>query len=158
MKKIKVLAGGCFNKIHKGHVYFLKRAKALGYLIIVLAHDKNNKKSYGIKAKIRKKKLAELKIADRVIIGDAKDFSKVIKKEKPDILGMSALLTTTMSYMREVIDTVKSAPLKKDVKIIIGGAPITQSFADEIGADGYAQEAESAVSLVRALLNKKEKR
>ncbi len=83
-------------------------------------------------------------------------FLETVKKENPDILGMSALLTTTMSYMRDVIDTIKSAQLKKDVKIIIGGAPITQSFADEIGADGYAPEAESAVTLVRTLLNKKE--
>jgi len=83
-------------------------------------------------------------------------FLETVQKENPDILGMSALLTTTMSYMRDVIDTIKSAHLKKDVKIIIGGAPITQSFADEIGADGYAPEAESAVTLVKTLLNKKE--
>jgi 5-methyltetrahydrofolate--homocysteine methyltransferase len=80
-------------------------------------------------------------------------FLETVQKDKPDILGMSALLTTTMTYMREVIDTVKSAHLNKNVKIIIGGAPITQSFADEIGADGYAQESESAVTLVRTLLS-----
>jgi 5-methyltetrahydrofolate--homocysteine methyltransferase len=81
-------------------------------------------------------------------------FIETVQKENPDILGMSALLTTTMSYMRDVIDTIRSAGLKKGVKIIIGGAPITQSFADEIGADGYAPEAESAVTLVKNLLNK----
>lgn len=80
-------------------------------------------------------------------------FLETIQKEMPDIVGMSALLTTTMSYMRDVIDTIRSAPLKKDAKIIIGGAPVTQSFADEIGADGYAPEAESAVTLVRTLIN-----
>jgi len=83
-------------------------------------------------------------------------FLETVQKEKPDILGMSALLTTTMSYMRDVIDTIKSAHLKKNIKIIIGGAPVTQSFADEIGADGYAPDAESAVTLVRTVLNKKE--
>jgi 5-methyltetrahydrofolate--homocysteine methyltransferase len=71
---------------------------------------------------------------------------------------MSALLTTTMSHMSEVIDLVKFAPIKKDVKIIIGGAPVTQSFADEIGADGYAPEAESAVTLVKTLVDKRKKR
>lgn len=81
-------------------------------------------------------------------------FLETVQKENPDILGMSALLTTTMSYMRDVIDRIRSAGLKKGVKIIIGGAPITQSFADEIGADGYAPEAESAVTLVKNLLNK----
>jgi len=83
-------------------------------------------------------------------------FLETVQQENPDVLGMSALLTTTMFQMRDVIDTIKSAHLKKGVKIIIGGAPITQSFADEIGADGYAPEAESAVILVRTLLNKKE--
>jgi len=83
-------------------------------------------------------------------------FLETVQKENPDIVGMSALLTTTMSYMRDVVDTIKSAHLKKNIKIIIGGAPITQSFADEIGADGYAPEAESAVTLVKTLLNKKE--
>jgi 5-methyltetrahydrofolate--homocysteine methyltransferase len=83
-------------------------------------------------------------------------FLETVHKEKPDMLGMSALLTTTMSYMRDVIETIKSAHLKKNIKIIIGGAPVTQSFADEIGADGYAPEAESAVTLVKTLLNKKE--
>ena len=85
-------------------------------------------------------------------------FLETVQKENPDIVGMSALLTTTMSYMRDVVDTIKSAHLKKNIKIIIGGAPITQSFADEIGADGYAPEAESAVTLVKSLLNNKETR
>jgi 5-methyltetrahydrofolate--homocysteine methyltransferase len=60
--------------------------------------------------------------------------------------------------MSDVIDLVKSASLKKDVKIIIGGAPVTQSFADEIGADGYAPEAESAATLVKTLVDKRKKR
>jgi len=79
-------------------------------------------------------------------------FIKPIKKENPDIIGMSALLTTTMAYMREVVETVEKAKLKQNVKIIIGGAPITQAFADEIKADGFAPEAASAVELVKYLL------
>lgn len=82
-------------------------------------------------------------------------FLETIRKENPDILGMSALLTTTMYYMREVVDIIRIARLKKDVKIIIGGAPVTQSFADEIGADGYAPDAESTVALVKSFLDKK---
>jgi len=57
-------------------------------------------------------------------------------------------LTTTMSYMRDVIEAVRAEDFKKHIKIIVGGAPITQSFADEIGADSYAPEAISAVALV----------
>jgi 5-methyltetrahydrofolate--homocysteine methyltransferase len=83
-------------------------------------------------------------------------FLEAVQKENPDIVGMSALLTTTMSYMRDVIETFKSGHSKKNIKVILGGAPVTQSFADEIGADGYAPEAESAVTLVRTLLKEKE--
>ena len=81
-------------------------------------------------------------------------FIKAIKKENPDIIGMSALLTTTMAYMREVIEAVEKAKLKQNVKIIIGGAPITQSFADEIKADGYAPDGVLAAELVKNILKK----
>ena len=80
------------------------------------------------------------------------NFLETVQKENPDIVGMSALLTTTMFYMRDVTDTIKSFPATKNIKIMIGGAPVTQSFADEIGADGYAPDAGSAVTLVRNLL------
>ncbi len=81
-------------------------------------------------------------------------FLTSIKKENPDIIGMSALLTTTMVYMKEVIEAVEKAKLKQNIKIIIGGAPITQSFADEIKVDGYAPDGVSAVELVKNLLKK----
>jgi len=74
------------------------------------------------------------------------------KKEHPHILGLSALLTTTMTYMREVIEALEAARLRKKVKVIIGGAPVTKSYAEEIKADGYAPDAASAVSLVGSLL------
>lgn len=70
----------------------------------------------------------------------------------PDVLGMSALLTTTMVYMKEVVDALKAAERRGEIKVIIGGAPITQAYAEEIGADGYAPDAASAVDLVKAVL------
>jgi len=79
-------------------------------------------------------------------------FINVLRKENPDILGMSALLTTTMSYMRDVVEAVRAEDFKRRIYIILGGAPVTQAFADEIGADGYAPEAISAVALVTDLL------
>ncbi len=82
-------------------------------------------------------------------------FIDVLRKENPDILGMSALLTTTMSYMRDVIEAVRAEDFKKHIKIIVGGAPITQSFADEIGADGYAPEVISVVALVTDIFEHK---
>lgn len=88
-KMKKVLVGGCFNRIHKGHIFFLKEAKKLGdILIVVLAHDKNNKKAYKVSAKKRKKNIQELRIADKIIIGDEKNFCKVVLKEKPNIIAL----------------------------------------------------------------------
>jgi len=89
MAKKKVMAGGCFNIIHLGHIYFLKEAKKLGdELIVVLTHDKNNKKSYTLPAKKRKKILESLNIADKVLIGDFKDKTKIVKKIKPNIIAL----------------------------------------------------------------------
>jgi len=80
-------------------------------------------------------------------------FIKAIKKEKPAVMGMSALLTTTMSYMREVIEAVEKANFRQRIKIIIGGAPVTQAFADEVKADGYASDGASAAELVNNILS-----
>lgn len=80
-------------------------------------------------------------------------FLEFAKKEDVEIVGMSALLTTTMTYMKEIIDHFSQANLK-NVKYIVGGAPLTQSYAASIGADGYAPDAASAVDLVDGLLRK----
>ena len=81
-------------------------------------------------------------------------FLAAADKYKPDIVGMSALLTTTMTYMKTVIDGFKEKGLA-DVKMAIGGAPVSQMFADEIGADGYGSDASSAVDLFLKLVDKK---
>jgi 5-methyltetrahydrofolate--homocysteine methyltransferase len=73
-------------------------------------------------------------------------------RDGADVLAMSALLTTTMTNMREVVEAIEQAGLREQVQIVIGGAPITQTYADEIGADGYAKTASSAVRLVRGVL------
>jgi len=75
-----------------------------------------------------------------------------LEKDKPNVIGLSALLTTTMVYMADVVKALKERDIT-DVKVIIGGAPITQNYAEEIGADGYAPDAASAVDLVKDLLN-----
>ncbi|MDN5366240.1 MAG: hypothetical protein PWP44_1446 [Thermacetogenium sp.] len=84
-------------------------------------------------------------------------FVEAVKEYRPDIVAMSALLTTTMMNMKETIDALKEAGLKDKVKVIIGGAPITQEFADEIGADGYAPDAASATELCKQLVGGREK-
>jgi len=80
------------------------------------------------------------------------DFVKAIKEKRPNLLALSALLTTTMSMMKQTIDAVTESGLREQVKVMIGGAPVTQKFADEIGADGYAPDAGSASKLAKALL------
>ena len=84
----------------------------------------------------------------------ADTFIKAVKDNQPDILCMSALLTTTMGYMKEVIDALEAAGIRDQVKVMVGGAPVTQGFADEIGADGYSDNANSAVTVAKQLLGK----
>lgn len=79
-------------------------------------------------------------------------FAQAIKEHEPDILGMSAMLTTTMMQMKQTIEYLKNEGLRDKVKIIIGGAPVTQQFAEEIGADGYSVDASSAAELCKKLL------
>jgi len=84
-------------------------------------------------------------------------FVDTVKKHKPRIIGMSALLTTTMPHMKTTIDTLESAGLRSTVKVMVGGAPVTASFADQIGADAYAPDAATAVDMARNLINPNKK-
>ena len=79
-------------------------------------------------------------------------FIEVVKQEKAQILGMSSLLTSTMVEMRPVLEALEKEGLRAQVKTMVGGAPVTQSFADQIGADGYAVDAISAVAKAKELL------
>ena len=81
-------------------------------------------------------------------------FIEAVKQNQPDILCMSALLTTTMGYMKDVIQALEQAGIRDQVKVMVGGAPVTQGFADEIGADGYSDNANSAVTVAKQLLGK----
>jgi len=76
-------------------------------------------------------------------------FVEAVKEFEPDIVGMSALLTTTMRAMQSTITVLEEAGLRNKVKIMIGGAPVTQAFADQIGADGYAPDAAAAADLAK---------
>jgi 5-methyltetrahydrofolate--homocysteine methyltransferase len=79
-------------------------------------------------------------------------FVEAVKEHKPNIIGMSALLTTTMVNMAEVIKALEATGLRDKVKIMIGGAPITQNYADQIGADGYSPDAASAVDKAKTFV------
>ncbi|MEI7729116.1 MAG: corrinoid protein [Verrucomicrobiota bacterium] len=81
-------------------------------------------------------------------------FIEAVKNKNANIVAMSALLTTTMPSMKSTIDAFKQAGLRDQVKFLIGGAPITQKYADEIGADGYSDNAVGAVALAKKALGK----
>jgi 5-methyltetrahydrofolate--homocysteine methyltransferase len=78
-------------------------------------------------------------------------FVEAVREHKPDLVGMSALLTTTMAQMKVTIDALEEAGLRDSVKIMIGGAPVTAAFAEQIGADAYAPDAAAAVDVAREL-------
>ena len=82
-------------------------------------------------------------------------FVEAVKENHADILCMSALLTTTMTYMKEVIQALEEAGIRNQVKVMIGGAPVSQGFADEIGADGYSDNANTAVAVAKELIGNK---
>ena len=98
---------------------------------------------------------AGFEVIDLGVEVTAKQFVHAVGEHKPDILGMSALITTTMVHMPEVIEALKQTGLRNKVKVMVGGAPITQEYADEIGADGYAPDAASAVELAKRLVGER---
>jgi 5-methyltetrahydrofolate--homocysteine methyltransferase len=79
-------------------------------------------------------------------------FVEAVKEHEPDVVGMSALLTTTMRTMEHTVKALEEAGLRDKVKIMIGGAPVTQTFSDQIGADGYASNAASAADLAKSFV------
>jgi len=95
---------------------------------------------------------AGFKVIDLGIDVSEEKFVEAVKMHQPNIVGMSALLTTTMVNMPEVIKALEAAGLRDKVKIMIGGAPITQNYADQIGADGYSPDAASAIDKIKELL------
>ncbi len=84
----------------------------------------------------------------------AEKFAGAVREHKPDVLAMSALLTTTMLAMKDTIELLKEEGLRDSVKVIVGGAPVTADFANEIGADGWAPDAASAKDLAADLAGK----
>ncbi len=81
-------------------------------------------------------------------------FLAAVREHKPDVVGLAALLTTTMMFMKETIEAIDKAGLRSQVKIIVGGAPVTANFAAQIGADQYVPDAGAAIDIVSALTKK----
>jgi len=83
-------------------------------------------------------------------------YLEALEEHKPEILGMSALLTTTMPYMKVVIDTMKEKGIRNDYIVLVGGAPLNEAFADAIGADAYCRDAAIAVETAKAFLARRQ--
>jgi methylmalonyl-CoA mutase cobalamin-binding domain/chain len=84
------------------------------------------------------------------------NFLKAIDEHQPDIIGMSALLTTTMPYMKVVIDTLKEKGIRNDFVVLVGGAPLNEAFANAIGADAYCRDAAVAVETAKAMMARRQ--
>jgi 5-methyltetrahydrofolate--homocysteine methyltransferase len=95
---------------------------------------------------------AGFKVVDLGVDVKIDDLIETLKREKADILGLSALLTTTMPEMQKVIEVLQAEGLRDQVRVLVGGAPIDQKFAEQIGADGYGEDAAEAVQLARQLV------
>jgi len=98
---------------------------------------------------------AGFEVIDLGINNPVEDYLAALEEHKPDILGMSALLTTTMPYMKVVIDTLVEQGLREDFIVLVGGAPLNEEFGQAIGADAYCRDAAVAVETAKTLIAKK---
>ncbi|WP_425405610.1 corrinoid protein [Hwanghaeella sp.] len=98
---------------------------------------------------------AGFEVIDLGINNPVEKYLEAIEEHKPDILGMSALLTTTMPYMKVVIDTMKEKGIRDDYVVLVGGAPLNEEFAREVGADAYCRDAAVAVETAKEYMSRK---
>jgi corrinoid protein of di/trimethylamine methyltransferase len=99
---------------------------------------------------------AGFEVVDIGINNPVEKYLAAIEEHQPDILGMSALLTTTMPYMKVVIDTLKEKGIRNDYVVLVGGAPLNEAFADSIGADAYCRDAAVAVETAKAFMARRQ--
>ena len=99
---------------------------------------------------------AGFEVVDLGINNPVEKYLEALEKHKPDILGMSALLTTTMPYMKVVIDTLKEKGIRNDYVVLVGGAPLNEAFANSIGADAYCRDAAVAVETAKSFMAKRQ--
>ena len=98
---------------------------------------------------------AGFEVIDIGINNPVENYLEALEEHKPDILGMSALLTTTMPYMKVVIDTMVEKGIRDDYIVLVGGAPLNEAFSQSIGADAYCRDAAVAVDTAKIFMSKK---
>src|SRR3954454_6979119 len=99
---------------------------------------------------------AGFEVIDLGINNPVENYLEAIEKHQPEILGMSALLTTTMPYMKVVIDTMKEKGIRSDYIVLVGGAPLNEAFAEAVGADAYCRDAAVAVETAKSLIARRQ--
>jgi len=99
---------------------------------------------------------AGFEVIDIGINNDVDAYLAALDEHQPDILGMSALLTTTMPYMKVVVDTLKEKGLRHDYIVLVGGAPLNEEFAESVGADAYCRDAAIAVDVAKSFMAKRQ--
>ena len=95
---------------------------------------------------------AGFEVIDIGINNSVESYLEALEKHKPDILGLSALLTTTMPYMKVVIDTLKEKNMRDDYIVLVGGAPLNEAFGEAVGADAYCRDAAMAVETAKRMM------
>lgn len=98
---------------------------------------------------------AGFEVIDLGINNPVEDYIAALEEHKPEILGMSALLTTTMPYMKVVIDTLKEQGMRDDFIVLVGGAPLNEEFGEAVGADAYCRDAAVAVETAKSLISER---
>lgn len=98
---------------------------------------------------------AGFEVVNLGVNNDAQKFIDAIREHQPEIIGMSALLTTTMPYMKVVVQALKDEGLRDDIYVMVGGAPVTESFGQAVGADAYARDAAVAVEMAKAYMSRR---
>lgn len=99
---------------------------------------------------------AGFEVIDIGINTSVEEYLEALEEHQPEILGMSALLTTTMPYMKVVIDTMKERGIRNDYVVLVGGAPLNEAFADNVGADAYCRDAAIAVEIAKDFMSKRQ--
>jgi len=141
-------------KIFLGRQLKLWKVETRGKGRIVIGTVEGDIHSLGKNLVITMLRIAGFEVIDLGVDVPCEKFIQAIKEYKPDVLGMSALMTTTMINQRKVIEELKRRGLRGEVKIIVGGAPVTEDWAREIDADAYARDAFEAVRKISELIEK----
>jgi methylmalonyl-CoA mutase cobalamin-binding domain/chain len=99
---------------------------------------------------------AGFEVIDIGVNNPVENYLAAIEEHRPDILGMSALLTTTMPYMKVVIDTLEEKGIRRDYVVLVGGAPLNEAFAESVGADAYCRDAATAVEIAKEFMARRQ--